>query len=568
MSSHTIDDDDDTDICPVCDGLCTCDAPRPPLKIKLTVPKSLKPHFSVKRKRGRPPKSSYHNRTKPAPTTIDIDYPTFVSASALQSLASSSDSDSQKASPDDDHVKRVGNHHDWAFADGNPNYTRNNQWVITSRLTEDEADMLVDSESADEDEQEDAERVVDPTGEDDLETHCPLGTSWSEDDDDESSFDADLFFRHLYDSSSSSSADEDSEDSDATRTEESGPLLAQAAAAALPFEVAESWDGGVVFTNGLDGVMGLDWSFDVDAERVGRRRGKKEKGKGRKRKGGKGGKRRELIDHSGDVDMISSDGYLEEDGEFGCDDDQDQDVGFLGFFEASSPTSDFDDTEGTAGEDTPGGGGESGDTTDEDLVGEDMLPNEKAMRMFRFPCSGRTWAVGVGSGSVDPVSLFGRSGDGGRREVLGPLDILNGRAGAGVWEWECSGVGSSEEVSDGKLRGRGRRRKRKVKAQETSPPTPITPVPSTPADSISISTSVGTSEPRKGVFVVSLSSCPPLGSEEKGRAVIGEDQKGADVPSPHPQRKKRRKGGRKGADGSVEVVSFFTFLMLSLSLLD
>lgn len=735
--------DDDEDICPVCDGQCTChnnnnnDAARlqlKPLKIKLTLPKSLLPllknnaqttsgfandgYPSVPRKRGRPPKilprlSSTHHNSKRSKTTktklrqsikaraalakrlarskiiqedesssssltdvatrMDMDvqdpshYPTFVSASALASLESSapssSDSDSddgrltiekvkdkerEKArmkrelfgggGGDDDELcrKRVGNH-DWGFADGNPNYTRNNQWVIRSRkksvgLSENEGEgMQVDSETTEgsddddeedeEDGEEDGERVVDPGGEDDLKLHgsyFPLGTSWSEDeeregednkedDDDESSFDADLFFRHLYDSSSSSSSsssgcesgDEDSEDSDATRTEESvammGPLQLHhthaQAAAALPFEVAESWDGGVVFTNGLkdlDGVMGMDWSFEVEAERVGRRRGKKEKGKGRKRKGGKGGKRRELIGHSGDVDMISSDGYLEEDGEFGYEDEED--VGFLGFFEASAdPTSDID-TDGTAGEETPGGGGGSGDTTDEDLVGEDMLPNEKAMRMFRFPCidahggSRRMWAVGIGSGSVDPVSLFGRRemmGDGERREVLGPLDILNGRAGAGGFDWERGereykegGVGSSDEVSDGKLRGRGRRRRRrKAKEKEKSPPTPITPVPSTPADSISISTSatsVGTSEPKKGVFVVSALSCPPLlgfgiemGKEKgdghgHGRAVIGEDRKGADVPSPHPQRRRR---GRRVADGSVEVVSSF-FLSL------
>ena len=85
------------------------------------------------------------------------------------------------------------------------------------------------------------------------------GWSFSSSEDEESAFDDRLFFRYLYDSSSTSSSSSGEEEGELTEGQDhdDGPLTAPffypPKVESLPFELAESWDGGVVFTNGEAG---------------------------------------------------------------------------------------------------------------------------------------------------------------------------------------------------------------------------------------------------------------------------------------------------------------------------
>jgi hypothetical protein len=430
IAPQTIDaDDEDTDICPVCDGQCTCQKQQrqqpslPSLKIKLTVPQSLiakhllvssnNPvqttsdsvnHGYLPRKRGRPPKSRItpsRSRTHPtlspldyksrpsssagvakikqnikaraaltkraavvgrrnkAPnarkkiddeeddderssltslTDVDMDrsyptshFPTFVSASALDSFGSSSDSDSDSDNDSSWQSKGQGKRKARTRREllGDDPLRRkhghpiNNEWVIRSRKTsvdlseaEGGADMDVDSDSdEDEDDKSDGQEGDDEDDEAGAETTMttPLlpfleaqdsettdnpsavhphhkqqrrrhfvrlgktGWSLSSSEDEESGFDAELFFRYLYDSSasSSSSSSVDGDEEELTEGQDNdhqpltSPFLCPPRVESLPFELAESWDGGVVFTNG-EGV-GSDVAVGfVEVERSGR----------------------------------------------------------------------------------------------------------------------------------------------------------------------------------------------------------------------------------------------------------------------------------------------------------
>jgi len=740
VAPQTIDaDDEDTDICPVCDGQCTCQKQQrqqpllPSLKIKLTVPQSLiAKHLLVSsnnagqtisdsanhgyppRKRGRPPKSRLPpSRSRSHPTVLPFDYkptrssaskfkqntkaraalakraavgrrkkslkarkkldddedderssltsltdvdmersyptshfPTFVSASALESLGSSSDSDSDS---DND---SSGNQWEKARTKIGDDPLRrklghpiNNEWVIRSRKTsvdlseaEGGADMDVDSDSEDEDEKSDslqegeAEDDDDDTGAtttmttplvpfletqdsettDNLSTIHPhqqhrrhfvrlgkTGWSLSSSEDEESGFDADLFFRYLYDSSASSSetSSVDGDEEELTEGQDNdddpltSPFLCPPRVESLPFELAESWDGGVVFTNG-EGIGTGDAAVGfVEVEKL--------------RRGGFEFRGRDDSDADMRIAMgmascssCLEDGYLEEDGE--CEDDEDS-------FSFNEEIEEEDEIE-SYGEDEDVDGGGSGDTTDEDLVGSDSLPNVRAMNLFKVPLP--VWGS---VNAIDPLSLVSsrprrelemvevvegagekrRRGKGKnkgkgrmrretrekaekggrerrkegkkRREVLpSPVDILEGRGT--LWELDEK---DEEEEETSSASGPFCRGHQSPRSRRTPTPTlalsPTTPVPTTPA-STTTSFTIG---PRKGVFIVpqAVSEWTESGkrkgkAREKAMVVIGEDRKGEDVPSPHP----RKRSGQSIVGGDGELVCSFFFPALWLDM--
>lgn len=506
-----IQDDDDDDICPVCDGECTCDnrprvlsqptsldqssfvyagssssiissiprsSPKPhPLKIKLTVPqKSLKykkpssaakkiqemtsgfapvgetqfdnlppSKKTVQRRRGRPPKIvtaarelvkaqstaylqspsspspfaqpsvptvgsskrsnpglpqkrgpkaksvgpkrpskrkrrafSDHHDKKSFSNLSDGDYdcdddddgesakfPTFLSASGLSSSdsgdSSSSDLDPLSSVGDSDIEKEEENYivsqiHEKARLrrelfkeDGIRNHSSQNDWVIRSRkksvdLSDNE--MNVDSDVTEDDDEEDqaADEAEEETNNRTVGAgYAGLVTAWS--DDEESSFDADIFFANLTDSddnsihsdSSFSGAGEDGDHSDmdaASHSDTTERISYTQRPENLQLEVTQGWDGQVVFTNGLNDVRGLlDLDFEVKASQF--------------------------------LPEVSS----------GPAQDSDVDM---------SPTHHGPSSEGGCEE---GFDGAEGDTTDEELVGEDDLPNERAMQLFHLPSS-------------------------------------------------------------------------------------------------------------------------------------------------------------------------------------
>ncbi|KAK0501254.1 hypothetical protein EDD18DRAFT_1141965 [Armillaria luteobubalina] len=427
------DDDDDDDICPVCDGECTCSSnhpvpssspSKPVLKIRLTVPPALRvtksqpvsrgkhieqttfatahdgeavPSAHVPKRRGRPPKNAprppkapptrkkpppkpvYKKKTKTLPakrkrtasntdsselTDIDDDdtrsvqFPTFVSASALSSTASSTDSDDSGGFDTDSSIEAEEENFILAeerarvrrelLGDDVPSSLsrRRDSWIIHPRKmsvgdpsdvdmdgrTEDEDDDddddgdEEDEDAAEEDEDGDVEEEDDE--DDDRTRYTGMATGWS--DGEESSFDADLFFANLSGSSSSSSSDdEDERDEIAIDPTALAGALASIQPRDLPFEVTEGWDGQLMFTSGPGGGV-LEAEFDAMAAQF-------------------------IVDSSASPS--------------GADDDDD----------VNMQDADEEDEDGEDGRE------DGGDTTDEDLVGADDLPNERAMRLFNLP---------------------------------------------------------------------------------------------------------------------------------------------------------------------------------------
>ena len=533
--SHTIDavvspfsqeEDEDNDICPVCDGECTCDLKqkplpstialisarrspvrlntpphskptRPSLKIKLTVPQSLlgkrrappsasakqespigaafdgdhplaaqtpgsqSIHVAQPKRRGRPPKAVVAARALAArlatgsnaagtlpscqkiikqsnpphlPTTrkytvptkrrrvastqssdkSDIDhrcnddsddddthsgrFPTFVSASALSSRASSSsESDDSTLSGFDSDSSIEAEEEQFILSEmhnrvrvrrellGEEVPKKNhNAWVIRPRKNSvgpDDGAMEVDTDATDEEEEdEEDEECEDDTDEtDDMAPsgYVGMATGWS-DDDDESSFDADLFFANLSDSDKShgsSTIDDDGGD-DGDQSDLESTSFGEGSISTLPphlnhsFEVTEGWDGQIVFTNGLSEGQGiLDMDFEATAAQF-------------------------TVETS------------------------------------ASPSQESDEMSTS---DTNGGGyedadGDEGDTTDEELVGDDDLPNERAMRLFSLPSS---------VSAINPMSTMSPNASPGPRDRKPfnsrgldspkPADILSGK---------------------------------------------------------------------------------------------------------------------------------------------
>jgi len=334
-------------------------------------------------------------------------FPTFVSASALSSRAStSSESDDPSLSSFDSDSSMEAEEEQFILSDihsrarvrrellGEEVAKKNhNAWVIRPRkksVDPEEGEMDVDSEvTDDEDEEEDNDDDDDDDDEDDAEEtygmasggYVGMATGWS-DDDDESSFDADLFFANLSDSEdntdgSSTAADDGGDDGDQSDLEST--TFGETSISSLPppphhdsFEVTEGWDGQIVFTNGLSEGQGiLDMDFEATTAQF-------------------------TVETSAspsqesDVDMSASDHH-----------------------------------DGMYEEDADGG---VGDTTDEELVGDDDLPNERAMRLFSLPSSVSainpmsTMSPTVGSGPRDRIPFSSRGLDSPK-----PADILSGK---------------------------------------------------------------------------------------------------------------------------------------------
>jgi hypothetical protein len=257
--------------------------------------------------------------------------------------------------------------------------------------------MDVDSDATEDDDTEDEAEGEDAGDEDEMDDINPgsiyagVATGWS-DDDEESSFDADLFFANLSDSTAdgqSGSGGEEGEESDGSDLDTDMAHHAYHAARLqmdnLPFEVSQGWDGQIVFTTGLGEGQGiLDLDFEVSAA--------------------------QLVEDSAspsqdsDVEMQTSecedDGEYEEMGEFG------------------------------EGEESDGG-----DTTDDDYVDKNGLPTSRMLELFHWPSS---------LSAIDPMSTVSPTASPGprsrrrNRRSLGstsrdslesprPADILAGR---------------------------------------------------------------------------------------------------------------------------------------------
>nr|GAT42943.1 predicted protein [Mycena chlorophos] len=464
-AARSVVDDDDNHICPVCDGECTCAKPPPSkepppptpklpsLKIKLTIPPSMfakqrvakQPEqtmsvfgaaggSSFPKRRGRPPKALVAARqlalkagattpfyprpnskkklkgkntlVKRAPLPkrkrvvaessdssssglSDIDayhngtasLPTFVPASVLSSTdsdaASSSgfDSDSSMDAEEQTFIQEAEKSRVRRELLGNEDPSRRNlheDWVIHPRrrsVGPSDAEMEVDSDATEDEEQDQDEQEADDDDDDEADGlrvgsgYIGLATGWSEDE--ESNFDADLFFANLSDT------DDDDEDSN---NEHSGPPdvhderaedgdqsdLDSSDVAANELVLHHDWDGQLVFSTNGRGLLDVD--FEVAASVV-----------------PSSASPSQATDQ--DVDLTEEDGDVE------------------------------------------------GDTTDEELVGQDHLPNERAMRMFVLPFS---------VSSINPLSTMSPTnspalrhrrpfGSQGNTDAPKPADILSGR---------------------------------------------------------------------------------------------------------------------------------------------
>jgi len=654
-SSHpytVVDDEDDTDICPVCDGQCTCriqplsmaelslkyqhstpapaphspppPPPTPSLKIKFTLPPSLiakrrldtnksstnnqqttsasvtDAYTTPPKKRGRPPKNSYKpksvapRKSQKTPAKLNKvrqNLPTFVSASALASTSDSSsfsssslsdfesdpDSDIQAEEEnfivadihdkarlrrellggDDPHIKkRSPTHHDsdWVIRPRKKSVGGSDveQMDVDSDATDDDQpenqnqnDQDEDEDDADEEDEPDGMNVVEEDDEDTDARHHYVGlaTGWSEED--ESSFDADLFFANLSDSSSSSNSSTTSTRrrchsytpaDQSSSTFESHPT--RTALESLPFEVTENWDGQLIFTNGPVGEAEsrgiVDIDFEKDAERF-------------------------IIDSDADDgdddddDSCSSSSNSSSYGPYHHDHLNHDPSSSTAQAPQSSDVAMFSISDADAGyEEEDGGEADEGDTTDEELVGDDSLPNERAMRLFTLPMP-IPISMGMGMVSaINPMSTVSpsigvekwrrrRSGggmdvDGDREERkrwrrrlrldLGApappraADILAGKIGFRGDEFTGNRDGyasSSSASSDSMVKtGKGKGKQKMSFAPSSSPSSHAnhsrqTQIPSTP---------------RTGLFIP---------TSETREAIIGNGRKGLDVPSPHPR---------------------------------
>lgn len=289
-----------------------------------------------------------------------VQFPTFVPASAMSASTSSNDSDMASSSGFDTDSSIEAEEENFILAEesrarekarvrrellgdesGQKRRDPHNNWVIRPRkqsVGPSDAEMDVDSDAT-EDEEEDEEEEAAEADEEEPDDRAPgegyagVATGWSEDE--ESSFDADLFFANLSDTSGEDGTSS-SDDDDVNQSDMDTLTLSEATMASLiphlrqelenlPFEVTEGWDGQIVFTNGLrDGQGILDLDFEVNA------------------------------------------------------------AAQLAAETSASPSQESDMDMTTDGEDEDEGDEAFGDgeTTDEELVGEDQLPNERAMKLY------------------------------------------------------------------------------------------------------------------------------------------------------------------------------------------
>ena len=343
------------------------------------------------------------NSTKPYSQFIQNQrFPTFVSAdefsSANESSAGSSSeeseltefSDSSIAEEEETYIRTTEEQraraHDKArikrelLGDSTPSRKeRRNDWEIRSRkksVGPSDDDMDVDSDETD-DEAEDVEEAEgdDEDDEDDVEpvrgSYVGIATGWSGDE--ESSFDADLFFAGLSDSDSGPEITT-VPDQDAAATEDDSSDIGPSVLAQGTFEITEGWDGSVIFTNGLqDGQGLLDWDFEANAAQL-------------------------LIEAStiSESNSGSDIRMAESEGDMGDSEDEAD-----GLEEVES---------------------NDGDSTEEELVDDCGLPTARAMRLFRPPVTPLY--------AIDPLSTMNlgpRFREGLPNQSPLPSDILGGR---------------------------------------------------------------------------------------------------------------------------------------------
>ncbi|KAG6890312.1 hypothetical protein C0995_009518 [Termitomyces sp. Mi166 len=318
-------------------------------------------------------------------------FPTFVSASVLSSRASSSDGESSELSSFDDSDSSIEAEEEKfivsemegrarvrreLFGDDVPKKRDpHNAWVIRPRkksVGPSDVEMDVDTDATEdadqqEEEQEDEDEDPDEEETDGRTRYVGLATGWTEDED-ESSFDADLFFANLADSddhSSSSILDGEGDDGDHSDMESMAASITSLPSMPPELQVQERWDGQIVFTNGLrEGQGMLDRDFEAHAASF--------------------AETSPSPSTESDIDMsdLDDDGY-----------EEDADEG-------------------------------DGETTDEELVGEDDLPNERAMRLFMTPFS--VSAINPMSTMSPAVSPGPRSFSRGIDSPK-PADILSGK---------------------------------------------------------------------------------------------------------------------------------------------
>ncbi|KAF8557734.1 hypothetical protein OG21DRAFT_1504991 [Imleria badia] len=347
-------------------------------------------------------------------------FPTFVSADGLTSEASDSSdsesdsdtsgfgSDSSLAAEEEKYIVAEQRRHDKArirrelLGDDVPNYKdSNNDWVIRPRKKSvglSDVDMEGDTDDITEEDGDKDEEMEEEEDEEDGEAdgqasrvYTGLATGWS--DDEESSFDADLFFANLTDTSS----DDGSSDSDGSHLHDSAtdPLANSVTSLrSVDFEVTEAWDGQVVFTNGSnDGHGALDLAFEANAAQL-------------------LASDSASISHDSDVEMRTSDG-----------------------------------AEGNSDDGHSELGASDGETTEEELVDEQGLPTSRAMRLFRWPTSVSSInPMSTVSPNVSPAPFSRRHPSSTVLESPCPADILAGNV---FWEETDQSQQDSAEGSAG-----------------------------------------------------------------------------------------------------------------------
>jgi len=258
---------------------------------------------------------------------------------------------------------------------------RRNDWEIRSRkksVGPSDDDMDVDSGETDGEAEDDEEAEGDDDEDEDegdvgpvRGSYVGIATGWSEDE--ESSFDADLFFAGLSDSDSGPEITT-VPDQDAAATEDDTSDIGPSVLAQGTFEITEGWDGSVIFTNGLqDGQGLLDWDFEAHAAQL-------------------------LIEAStiSESNSGSDIRMAESEGDMGDSEDE---------------TDGLEEVESN-----------DGDSTEEELVDDCGLPTARAMRLFRPPVTPLY--------AIDPLSTMNlgpRVRDGLPNQSPLPSDILAGR---------------------------------------------------------------------------------------------------------------------------------------------
>ncbi|KAL4063216.1 hypothetical protein V8B97DRAFT_1916851 [Scleroderma yunnanense] len=294
-------------------------------------------------------------------TTLDEDdedrssghFPTFLPADDLVSTASESSesdlestgfgSDSSLEAEEENYILAEQRRRDKARVrrellgdDGFKRKDAHNSWVIRPRkrsvgISDVEMDGDTDNVTEEEEEEEemnDDEEEDETDGQVSRPMYTGVATGWS--DDEESSFDADLFFANLSDTNTDGSS---SDEGGTPQIPDPVIDVTTDSISSLPrsvdFEVTEAWDGQLVFTNGSNEGHGvLDAAFEATAAQL-------------------PASDSTSVDFDSDVEMRTSDGDGDEDeSEFGESD---------------------------------------GDTTEEELVDERGLPTPRAMRLFRWP---------------------------------------------------------------------------------------------------------------------------------------------------------------------------------------